>query len=105
MYKAYEGDIGALYIQSTGMWELVEVVIVDKTGRVEVVSDKLGKLHTIRTLEGDRIMIAHMSKLNKKRALDLLFDQPKAGFVSWEEARQHILPAMLREGEETGSHA
>ena len=102
--KATSGDYCAVQFYKDGRarWQLGEVVAVTQQhSRVKSMSTRTGEL--VKVGPHDRIRVALIRKLNKQRALEQLLASPEVGFATWEEAREHLMPALLREGETSGS--
>ncbi len=102
--KAANGDYCAVQFYKDGQerWRLGEVIaITQQHSRVKSMSTRAGKL--VKVGPRDRIRVAPIRKFNKQRALEQLLSAPEVGFATWEEAREHLMPALLREGETSGS--
>ncbi len=103
--KAAPGDYCAVqfFEDGRGRWQLGEVTAVTKQhGRVKMMSTRTGELSKVGP--HDPIRVAKLHKINKQRAAALLLASPETGFATWEEAREHLILAKLREGETHEPH-
>ena len=83
-------------------WHLGEVLGTTKQhSRIKNVTLRTGEV--VKVGPKDKSRVAPVNKLNKQRALAQLLSSPEIGFTTWEEAREHLVPALLREGETSGS--
>ena len=104
--EAAKGDYCAVQFDKPGRgarWHLGEVLAVTKLhSRVKLMADRKGEL--VKVGPKDRIRIAKLRKISLVRASEQLATAPEEGFATWEEARAHLLPALLREEEKHEPH-